>query len=75
MLPKDMCTLLTVDMYTNKHPKIFQSSLSCYDGVDKQKRIAVIALHKCGIERAYIFELLEPLNNMHVFVYHTLKLF
>ena len=29
---------------------------------DKETRIAVIAFHKCGIERAYIFELLKPLN-------------
>ena len=36
---------------------------------------AVIALHKCGIERAHIFELLKPLNIMRVFVYRTVKLF
>ena len=38
---------------------------------DKQNRIAVIALHKCGIERAGIFELLKPLNITRVFVYRT----
>jgi hypothetical protein len=28
----------------------------------KEDRVAVIALHKCGIERACISELLKPLN-------------
>ena len=28
---------------------------------DKENRIAVIALHKCRIERAHIFELLKPM--------------
>ena len=42
-----------------KHGKTFQSSLSHYDGVDKEKHIAVIALHKCGIESACIFGLLK----------------
>ena len=39
---------------------------------DKGNRIAVIALHKCGIERARIFELPESLN---IFVYRTVNLF
>ena len=57
--------MLTVDMYVHyKRAKTFQSSLSCYDGVDKENRIAVIALHKCRIERTH-----------NVFVYHTVKLF
>ena len=38
------------------------------DWADKENRIAVIALHKCGIERARIFELLKPLNIMPVSV-------
>jgi hypothetical protein len=38
-------------------------------------RVAVISLHKCGKERARIFELLKPLNIMHVFEYRTVKLF
>ena len=42
---------------------------------DKENCIAVVALHKCGIERALIFELLKPLNITRVFVYHTVKLF
>ena len=42
--------------------KTFQSSLSPYNGVDKENHIAVIALHKCRIERACIFELLKLLN-------------
>jgi hypothetical protein len=50
--------------------------LSHYDGVDSQRKpIAVITLHKCGIGRSHIFELLKPLNIMHVFVYCTVKLF
>ena len=54
-----------------KHTKIFQSSLSHYDEVDKENYYVVIALHKCGTERVRIFELLNPLNIMRVFVYHT----
>ena len=42
---------------------------------DKENRIAVIALHKGGVERVRIFELLKPLNIRLVFVYHTVKLF
>ena len=34
-----------------------------------------IALHKCEIVRARIFELLKPLNITRVFVYLTVKLF
>ena len=41
----------------------------------KENRIVVIALHKCGIERNRIFELLKPLNITRVFVYCTVKLF
>ena len=51
--------------------KIFQSSLSCYNGVDKENCITVIALHKWGIERACIFVLLKPVNITHVLVYHV----
>jgi hypothetical protein len=40
---------------------------------DKENRIAVIAFHKCGIERAHNFELLKPLNTTHIFVYFTVK--
>jgi hypothetical protein len=43
--------------------------------IDKENRIAVIALHKCRIQRICIFQLLNPLNNVHVFVYRTGKLF
>lgn len=42
---------------------------------DKENRVAVVALHKCGIERARIFELLKPLNITRVFAYRTVKLF
>ena len=42
---------------------------------DKENCIAVIALHKFGIERACIFELLKPLNITLVYVYPTVKLF
>jgi hypothetical protein len=35
---------------------------------DKENCIAVIGLHKCGIEIARIYELLKLLNNTHVFV-------
>ena len=59
-------------MYTINAPKKFQSSLSLYDGVDKENRIAAIALHKCGIERARIFGLLKPLHIARVFVYRPL---
>ena len=34
-----------------------------------------IALHKCKIERAHIFESLKPLNIMHVFMFRTVKLY
>jgi hypothetical protein len=34
--------------------------------VDKDKCVALIALHKCGIESAHIFESLKPLNILHV---------
>ena len=44
------------------------------ESTDKENRIAVIALHKCGIKRAHIFELLKPLNIIFVFVYRTVKL-
>ena len=42
---------------------------------DKENCIAVIAFHKREIERAHIFDLVNLLNNMDVFVYHTVKLF
>ena len=42
--------------------------------MDKENRIAVITLHKYGIERAHIFELIKPLNITCVFVYCTVKL-
>ena len=42
---------------------------------DTENRITVIALHKCGIERARTFELLKPLNIMRIFVYRTVKKF
>ena len=42
---------------------------------DKENHIAVIAFHKCGIEKAHISELLKLLNIMRVFVYCTVKLF
>ena len=45
----------------NKHAKTFQSSLSRYDGVDKENRISAIALHKCRTETARSFELLKPM--------------
>jgi hypothetical protein len=70
-----MLTLLIFDMYTIYAPKHAQSSLSRYNGVEKENRVAVIVLHKCGIERARIFELLKPLTIMRVFVYRTVKLF
>ena len=38
---------------------------------DKDNCIAVIALHNCRIKRVLIFELLKPLNIMHVFVLDT----
>jgi hypothetical protein len=37
--------------------------------IDKENRVPVIAFHKCGIERACIFELLKTLKIMHVFVF------
>ena len=43
--------------------------------MDKENCIVVIALHKSGIERARIFELLKLLNNTRVFMYRTVKLF
>ena len=42
---------------------------------EKENHIAVIALHKGGIEKTRMFELLKPLNTTCVFVYHTVKLF
>ena len=41
---------------------------------DIENSIAVIALHKCKIERACIYELLKLLSIMHVFVDYTVKL-
>jgi len=41
---------------------------------DKENHIAVIALDKCRIGRAHIFELLTLLKIMHVSVYRTVKL-
>ena len=41
----------------------------------KENHIAIITLHKSGIERAHVFELLKPLNITCVFVYCTVKLF
>ena len=38
-------------------------------------RIAVIAFHKCGIERARIFESPKPSNFTRAFVYRTVNLF
>ena len=62
MQSKVTLALLTVDMYTINVLKHF-SRLSHYNGVtDKENRIAVIDLHKCGIERARTFELLKLLN-------------
>jgi hypothetical protein len=72
MQPKVILTLLTFDMYTINAPK--HSSLDCavtMEWTDKKNRVAVIALHKCKIERARIFELLKLLNIMSVFVYCT----
>ena len=42
---------------------------------DKENHVAVIAIHKCGIERARIFELLKPLNITCVFVYRAVSCF
>ena len=42
---------------------------------EKENRIADIALHKCRIESACIFELLKPLSIKHVFVYRTVTLY
>ena len=42
---------------------------------DKENGIAIIALHKCRIERACLFELLKLLNITCVFVCRTVKLF
>ena len=43
--------------------------------IGKDNRIAIIDFHKCGIERARIFELAKSLNITLVFVYRTVKLF
>lgn len=40
-----------------------------------ENRVAIIALHKCGIERGRIFDLLKPLKIKRDFVYRTVKLF
>ena len=37
--------------------------------------LVVIALHKCGIERARMFQLIIPLNTKPVFVCFTVELF
>lgn len=42
---------------------------------DKENRVAVIALHKCKIERGEIFRLLKPLGITRRFVYRAVKLF
>ena len=70
MKPKFMLTLLIVDMYTVNVPK--RSSLVSaimMEWTDNENCIAVIVLHKCGIERVHIFELLKPLNITCIFGY------
>jgi hypothetical protein len=65
-----MLMSLTVDMYTKNAPK--QSSpvsAVTMEWTDKENCIAVTALHKCGIERARIFELLKPLNIMRFWIW------
>ena len=42
---------------------------------DNENHVAVIALLKCRIERARIFDLLKLLNITLVFVYYTVKIF
>lgn len=42
---------------------------------DKQNRIAVVALHKCGFEKSDIFKTLKPLGISRMFVYRAVKLF
>ena len=44
-------------------------------GRQREPYICIIALHKCGIKRARIFELLKQLNITRVIVYRTVKLF
>ena len=76
MQPKVILTSLTVDMYTINVPKYFSLVWTItMEWRDKENHVAIIALHKLGIERAYCFELLKPLNVMLVFVYHAFKLF
>ena len=78
MQTKVLLTLVIVDMYTINMPKHFSIVWAItMEGTNKKNHIAVINLHKCGIERARIFELLKPLNMsiMNVFVNHTVKLF
>ena len=63
MQPKVILTLLTVCMCTINTPKhSSQVWVVMIEWTDKDNRIAVIALHKCRIESACIFELLKPLN-------------
>lgn len=42
---------------------------------DKENRIAVVALKKCGYERGDIFRMLRPLGISRSFVYRAVKLF
>lgn len=42
---------------------------------DKENRIAVVALYKCGYQKSDIFKTLKPLGISRMFVYRAVKLF
>ena len=42
---------------------------------EREDRIAVVALYRCGKKRKEIFNLLKPLNIIIRFIYHAIKQF
>ena len=65
MQPKVILILLTVDIYTinaQKHSSLVWAVTM--EWIDEENGIAAIALHKCGIERARIFDNINKHHNL-----------
>lgn len=63
-----MCSIKPPSHFSIASPVIMEWST-------KENRIAVIALHKCGMEKKKIFNTLKPLKINLRFVYRAIKLF
>lgn len=71
----DICHLFFI-VYTCSLQNILKIySVFTMDWGDKENRVAVIALHKCGFEKSAIFKTLQPLGISRMFVYRAVKLF